>query len=323
MADVFISYSKTHVELTRDLAQDLEKQGLSVWWDTDLLAGESFRQQIVQEIKGCKAAIVIWTHESVSSDYVVSEAERARKGGKLIQVRTDDVAPDDLPPPFDTGHVALINDRKSIYGALAKLGLLSGNFAASSASLPLFPERKRSPLSTLFMRNGTTVAFATLIIVVLLAGFVFFQRGAPPAYHTASQQTEAASKVVTQFFDALNSGFADSSVFDSELRLGRRGNMTRVEAVTTLREFRSQHNKVNCRPDGTSPVLKSPELARSDLRVKIDVDCDFTDKEGNTTSVNFPLEIEAGPNPQNAKTFLITGVWHSDKMVLWQPRARD
>jgi predicted nucleotide-binding protein len=86
MADVFISYSKSYVQITRDLAADLEAKGLTVWWDTDLLAGESFRQRIIQELQACKAAIVIWTPQSVISDYVISEAERARKAGKLIQV---------------------------------------------------------------------------------------------------------------------------------------------------------------------------------------------------------------------------------------------
>src|SRR5262249_10073325 len=93
MADIFISYSKPHVELTRDLASDLEAKGLTVWWDTDLLAGESFRQRIIQELHDCTAAIVIWTPQSVSSDYVISEAERARKAGKLIQIRTEEVEP--------------------------------------------------------------------------------------------------------------------------------------------------------------------------------------------------------------------------------------
>jgi hypothetical protein len=113
MADIFISYSKPHVELTRDLASDLEAKGLTVWWDTDLLAGESFRQRIIQELHDCKAAIVIWTPQSVTSDYVISEAERARKAGKLIQIRTEEVEPDALPPPFDTGHASLIDDRKA------------------------------------------------------------------------------------------------------------------------------------------------------------------------------------------------------------------
>jgi hypothetical protein len=59
---------------------------------------------------------VIWTSDSVHSDYVVSEAERARVAGKLIQLRTADVEPTDLPPPFDTSHMSLVEDRKAIYG---------------------------------------------------------------------------------------------------------------------------------------------------------------------------------------------------------------
>ena len=144
MADIFISYSKPHVELTRDLASDLEAKGLTVWWDTDLLAGESFRQRIIQELHDCKAAIVIWTPQSVTSDYVISEAERARKAGKLIQIRTEEVEPDASPPLFDTGHASLIDDRKAIYGALAKLGLLQNESITVSGPLPLFQVSTRA-----------------------------------------------------------------------------------------------------------------------------------------------------------------------------------
>jgi len=70
MADVFISYSRSHREFTRTLAKELEEKGVTVWWDTDLIAGESFRERIIQELKACKAAIVIWTPDSVHSDYV-------------------------------------------------------------------------------------------------------------------------------------------------------------------------------------------------------------------------------------------------------------
>ena len=87
MADVFISYSRSHREFTRTLAKELEDKGITVWWDTDLIAGESFRERIIQELKGCKAAIVIWTPDSVHSDYVLSEAERARTAHKLIQLQ--------------------------------------------------------------------------------------------------------------------------------------------------------------------------------------------------------------------------------------------
>ena len=124
MADVFVSYSKLTSATTQDLARDLEARGLSVWWDVELVAGEQFRRRIQEELRAARAVVVIWTPESVLSDYVQSEAERARVAGKLIQVRTADVEPADLPPPFDTAHVPLVAERDEIYGALAQLGIL-------------------------------------------------------------------------------------------------------------------------------------------------------------------------------------------------------
>ncbi len=91
MADVFISYSKTHAAVTRRLAEELERLKLTVWWDTELVAGESYRQRIQDEIATARAAIVIWTPDSVASEFVISEASRAHAKRKLIQVRTADV----------------------------------------------------------------------------------------------------------------------------------------------------------------------------------------------------------------------------------------
>src|SRR5262245_42663029 len=319
MADVFISYSKSYVQITQDLAADLEAKGLTVWWDTDLLAGESFRQRIIQELQACKATIVIWTPQSVTSDYVISEAERARKAGKLIQVRTEDIQPDELPPPFDTGHASLIDDRKAIYGALAKLGILRiESRSLPSGPLPLFD--KRSAVRKLSTRVLVIAGFAiTATGFGARASIIWYLEQPSPVFHEASDPSASRiSKVVNQFVDALNAGFADSSLFDAEVRLGRRGNMTRVEAVTDLRRFLSRYSKLNCRTDGSSPTSKSPELGRSGLRVKIYLVCDFVNENGGVTTEHFPIEIETTPD-----TLLITGLWHSEKMVLWQPRARD
>jgi hypothetical protein len=321
MADVFISYSKPHVELTRDLASVLEAKGLTVWWDTDLLAGESFRQRIIQELHDCKAAIVIWTPQSVSSDYVISEAERARKAGKLIQVRTEEVEPDQLPPPFDTGHASLIDDRKAIYGALAKLGVLRGESANVSGPLPLFQPKMRPVVRKLSTRVLVLTGLAIISAVGGLASMIWFREQPASVFHTASDSHD--SRVVREFVDALNARFEDSSLFNSEVRLGRRGNMTRVEAVTDLRQSLSKYSKINCRTDGGSPTPKSPELGRSGIRLKVYLVCDFVDETGSITTEHFPIEIEAAPDASNKNALLITGLWHSEKMVLWQPRARD
>lgn len=149
MADIFISYSKAKREVTEHLARDLEAAGYSVWWDTSLAAGERFQQVILQRIAEAKAAIVIWTPESVKSIWVQSEAERAWTQGKLITVRTADILDLELPPPFDRLHTPSIDDRESIFAALVKLGVhpthIHGEIDSQveHVDLPAVPEARR------------------------------------------------------------------------------------------------------------------------------------------------------------------------------------
>ncbi|MBI1385521.1 MAG: TIR domain-containing protein [Rhizobiales bacterium] len=126
MADVFISYSKKKPEVTKDLAGDLAARGLSVWWDTALVPVGDFDTQILAELAAARAVIVIWTAQSVTSAWVKSEANRANKAGKLIQVAEDGLDLDLVPPPFDVGHIAFLSDRDAIYRGLAALGVEVG-----------------------------------------------------------------------------------------------------------------------------------------------------------------------------------------------------
>jgi len=51
MADIFISYSKSSRSQTEQLAKELQAQGLTVWWDTSLVPGDSFRNVILSELE--------------------------------------------------------------------------------------------------------------------------------------------------------------------------------------------------------------------------------------------------------------------------------
>jgi hypothetical protein len=74
LTDIFISYSKDDRTKARLLAAFLEAEGYSVWWDTSLLSGDNFRKVIMEELAKARAAIVIWTENSVISDCSSSEA---------------------------------------------------------------------------------------------------------------------------------------------------------------------------------------------------------------------------------------------------------
>lgn len=311
MADVFISYSKAHAQLTRDLARDIEAKGLTVWWDTEMVPGESFRQRIQQELKAARAVIVIWTPESIHSDYVLSEAERARLAGKLIQVRTDEVEPHDLPPPFDTSHVALIEDRNGIFGGLARFGLLPDFKPDPSIPLPVYkPSRSgRAQASTLWML--ATAAVGVVALVVLWRG----------SGGTSLSGEAGAKDVAGKLIAGLSAGVPDSALFASEVRLGRRGLMSRAEAVAELRKSYLGYLKVACRSEGAPAIVGPGEKAEKGFRAKVAVVCDLTDKAGQTTTKRVPLEIETTPDAQGA--LVVSGLWQPEANVFWQPRERN
>jgi hypothetical protein len=110
VADIFISYSNADRAEARLLSAFLESQGFSVWWDSDLVAGDKFRDVIAAELTRARVAIVIWTKNSVTSDWVQSEAGRALREHKLIPVRSADTDYNDIPPPFDNVHTLPLNN---------------------------------------------------------------------------------------------------------------------------------------------------------------------------------------------------------------------
>jgi hypothetical protein len=118
MADIFISYSKADRELAAPIAAFLESEGYSVWWDAGLLPGDKFRKTIMLELGRASAAIVIWTKNSIDSDWVLSEAGRAHAERKLIPIKARDVRLTDIPPPFDNMHIEDVTRRDKLIAAV-------------------------------------------------------------------------------------------------------------------------------------------------------------------------------------------------------------
>jgi hypothetical protein len=123
MADVFISYSKSDSSLATVVATGLEKAGYTVWWDTALISGETFRAAIDRELDQSRAVIVIWTPNSIASNWVIAEAEHAARQSKFVPVRVNDVEPYQIPKPYNLVHTPVFNDWDSVFKALTKNGV--------------------------------------------------------------------------------------------------------------------------------------------------------------------------------------------------------
>ncbi len=103
--DVFVSYAREDQKFAKRLAAAFERppRGWSVWWDAELTTGERFNNEIRQAIADSRCLVVLWSPHSVSSDWVVAEAEIARERGILVPVLIGECQ---IPMPFGTLHSA-------------------------------------------------------------------------------------------------------------------------------------------------------------------------------------------------------------------------
>ena len=93
MSDVFISYKAEDRRRILPLAQALQADGYSVWWDEHIGAGDEWRQTIEKQLDTAKCVIVVWSKRSAGPDgqFVRDEAARAQQRHVYVPVTIDAV----------------------------------------------------------------------------------------------------------------------------------------------------------------------------------------------------------------------------------------
>ena len=89
---LFISYSRKDKALAQRVADALGVGGYDVFWDAEIPPGQKFDTYIFSQLEQSDAVIVIWSANSVSSDYVKEEAEYAKTNSVLVPLRIDQTA---------------------------------------------------------------------------------------------------------------------------------------------------------------------------------------------------------------------------------------
>jgi TIR domain len=93
MARIFLSYSEEDRELAQRIARLLAAAGFEVWWDRQISAGESYQNVVEKALHAADLMVVLWSRNSVGSDWVKKEAEQGRTVGKLVPVLIEQVHP--------------------------------------------------------------------------------------------------------------------------------------------------------------------------------------------------------------------------------------
>lgn len=150
MADIFLSYARANASQAKRIAAELRSSGFSVWFDEKLPAHRAYSDVIEEELEAASAVLVLWSTDSVRSQWVRSEANRARETGRLVQARIDNAR---LPMPFDQIQCVDLSvwtsepDAPGWRSALRSIATLTGAKEANTACGPARGLARRSVIS--------------------------------------------------------------------------------------------------------------------------------------------------------------------------------
>jgi formylglycine-generating enzyme required for sulfatase activity len=93
MSDIFLSYKSEDSEKAQKIAKAIEKKGYTVWWDRIIPPGRNFDDVIEEELESASCVVVLWSRESVTSEWVRLEAHNGKKRKILVPILIEDVTP--------------------------------------------------------------------------------------------------------------------------------------------------------------------------------------------------------------------------------------
>jgi hypothetical protein len=91
VADIFLSYAREDRDRIKILVDWLEKQGWAIWWDRRIPPGKTYDQVIEGALNAARCIIVVWSKDSVASEWVRNEAEEGSSRKILVPILIDDV----------------------------------------------------------------------------------------------------------------------------------------------------------------------------------------------------------------------------------------
>jgi formylglycine-generating enzyme required for sulfatase activity len=93
VSDIFISYAREDLERAKQLAEALEAQGWSVFWDQVIPPGKTWREVIAKALHEARCVVVAWSRASITSGEVYKEAEEGHERKILVPVFFEEVRP--------------------------------------------------------------------------------------------------------------------------------------------------------------------------------------------------------------------------------------
>lgn len=90
---LFLSYARADQARATALAQALQERGYHLWWDAMIEGGSAYARSIAQALDAADAVLVLWSRNSVESDWVRDEAAQGRDRHRLLPLSLDGTQP--------------------------------------------------------------------------------------------------------------------------------------------------------------------------------------------------------------------------------------
>ena len=155
---VFVSYARADEKAARAVIGILERAGFKVWWDDMIPGGERFGALINDALEGAAAVVVLWSANSIASNWVQDEASLGRDRHCLVPLSVDG-----SPPPLgfrqfqclDISHGGPKAGNPAMRRAVQAVAEIMGRPATPLATKPSSP---------VFNRRGVLLAGGALAV---------------------------------------------------------------------------------------------------------------------------------------------------------------
>lgn len=199
MADIFLSYARANERQAKLIAEALRDSGYSVWFDESLPTHRAYADVIEEQLDAAKAVVVLWSTEAARSQWVRSEANRARETGRLVQIR---LAETRLPMPFDQIQCADLTGWRGDVNMPAWQSVLAS--VGELATEPRSEERENQPARSRRLIHRRHVVGGGAAIVLTSVGFIGWRSLEGPAMSPQSQLLLDRGLAALQDNDALD-----------------------------------------------------------------------------------------------------------------------
>ena len=161
-ATLFLSYARADESFARKLKTALEEAGYSVWWDALIEGGAAYARSIAEALERADAILVLWSEQSVESDWVKDEAAQGRDRHRLIPLSLDRTSPPLGFRQYQVIDLSHWHGRRSASQFIA----IERAIAAVQGNTPAAAQSRRRPLS----RRGLLIGGSATALAVAAGG---------------------------------------------------------------------------------------------------------------------------------------------------------